>query len=273
MRNEWKVYFLFSEKEQKGMLVLGSILLISALLSFLLPSNHNGELDREVNSSVVTYKLFEFDPNTIDSMKALQLGIPAKQVRTLLNYRRKGGRFYRKEQIANLYGLSPVLAEKLIPFVHINELDRSTNYKYNTNYKHNTNSWELDINEANQEEWARKTNLSKNVIERIIRYKNHLGNFEKVNQIKKVYGLNDTDFQLLRSHLVVNKNKPAKLIANTMDFENWQSLSMFTNKEIGLIMKTRKKNGGRIGWEEIVILCDLTENQAMELKNRILIND
>jgi hypothetical protein len=48
---------------------------------------------------------------------------------------------------------------------------------------------------------------------------------------------------------------------------------LFTNKEIGLIMKTRKGNGGRIGWGEIVILCDLTENQAISLKEKITIND
>lgn len=275
MRNEWKVYFLFSEKEQRGMLVLGCILLFSSLLSLLLPTKPSDH-PNTITPSVAHFIVFEFDPNTIDSGKALQLGIPPKQVHTLLNYRRKGGRFYRKEQLANLYGLSPLLAEKLIPYVRINGLNNRS--VYNNKYKEWTNgsnnfTWVIDINNASEREWMQKTNLSKPTVERIMRYKNYLGNFEKVQQIKKVYGLSEVDYEVLREHMVIGKKKPSKLVANSMSFKNWQSLSLFTNKEIGLIMKTRKGNGGRIGWIEIVILCDLTENQATILKQKITIND
>lgn len=275
MRNEWKVYFLFSEKEQKGMLVLGCILLFSSLLSLFLPSKPNEEANTAPHS-MEQFELFEFDPNTIDSSNALRLGIPAKQVRTLLNYRRKGGRFYKKEQLTKLYGLSPALAEKLVPFVRINESNKSKrfNNKYEVAIRGNTpNTWVIDINEASEKEWLQKTNLSKPIVERIMRYKNYVGNFEKVQQIKKVYGVSETDYEILRSHLVIDKTRRTKLMANTMRFKDWQSLSLFTDKEIGAIIKTRKKNGGSIGWREIVILCDLTENQAISLKDKVMIND
>lgn len=274
MRNEWKVYFLFSEKEQRGMLVLGCILLFSSLLSLLLP-NKPLDTTNTLIPSAAHFRLFEFDPNTIDSNKALLLGIPPKQVRTLLNYRRKGGRFYRKEQLANLYGLSPLLAEKLIPFVSIIESNKRGVYdNYRSSKKNNNNyTWVIDINNASEVEWMQKTSLSKPTVERIIRYKNYLGNFEKVQQIKKVYGLSESDYELLRGHMIVGKTKPAKLIANTMHFKQWATLAMFSNKEIGLILKTRKSNGGRIGWKEVVILCDLTENQAISLKEKVTIND
>lgn len=274
MRNEWKVYFLFSEKEQRGMLVLGCILLFSSLLSLLLPSKPSDNTNT-ISPTVAHFTVFEFDPNTIDSSKALQLGIAPKQVHTLLNYRRKGGRFYRKEQLANIYGLSPLLAEKLIPFVRISASNKRTVYnKYRESTKEGiNNTWSIDINNATEMEWIQKTSLSKPTIERILRYKNYLGNFEKVQQIKKVYGLSEADYEILRGHIFIGKTKPVKLVANTMNFKNWQSLSLFTDKEISLIMKTRKGNGGRIGWREIVILCDLTENQASGLQQKITIND
>ncbi|MFM2439605.1 MAG: hypothetical protein RLZ16_603, partial [Bacteroidota bacterium] len=177
MRNEWKVYFLFSEKEQRGMLVLGCILLFSSLLSLLLPTKPSDNTNT-ISPSVAHFTVFEFDPNTIDSSKALLLGIPPKQVHTLLNYRRKGGRFYRSEQLANLYGLSPLLAEKLIPFVRISESNKRS--IYNNKYKESTTgsnnfTWVIDINNASQTEWIQKTNLSKPIVERIMRYKNYLG--------------------------------------------------------------------------------------------------
>ena len=58
-----------------------------------------------------------------------------------------------------------------------------------------------------------------------------------------------------------------------MNFEKWESLGLFSHKEIALILKARKANGGQIGWKEIVLLCDLTENQAIALKSKIHIND
>lgn len=276
MRNEWKLYFLFSEKEQKGMIALGCILFFSTFISFLLPKKQ-GETEMAASHSIENFKLVPFDPNTIDSMGAIRLGIPPKQVRTLLNYRKKGGRFYKKEQLGKLYGLSSVIVEKLIPYVRITEQASkqiySNNYmKYATKNK-DPNFWKIDINEASEKEWIQKTNLAQPIVHRILRYKNYVGAFENVYQLKKVYGITEQDFQLLRRHLSVGKNTARKFVANTMNFEKWESLGMFTHKEIALILKARKANGGRIGWKEIVILCDLTESQAIDLKSKIYIID
>jgi competence protein ComEA len=118
MINSWEAYFIFSGKERKGIIVLGVILTLSMVITFLVP-NKNGLVGKTSPLTIPTLHLFKFDPNTIDSANAIQLGIPIKQVNTLMHYREKGGRFYKKEDILKLYGLDPVIAHQLIPFIEL----------------------------------------------------------------------------------------------------------------------------------------------------------
>ena len=111
MQHHWKNYFLFSAKEQKGVMVLGVLLLLSISISLLIPKPLLIKKQNKFQKDIV---LFYFDPNSLDSAHAVMLGIPSRQINTLFHYRNKGGRFYQKEDLAKWYGLKPDLLEKLI---------------------------------------------------------------------------------------------------------------------------------------------------------------
>ena len=294
MINSWEAYFIFSEKERKGIIVLGVILTLSIIFTLLVP-HKNDSVGRASPLTIPKLHLFTFDPNTIDSANAIQLGIPIKQVNTLLHYREKGGRFYKKEDILKLYGLDPVIAYQLIPFIELKPTgstskwgryttnDKGNNYKSNEDKKSNNGpwlkmnnravSWTIDVNEADANEWHDKTKLPMNIVHQIINYKNHLGGFTHPLQLKKVYGLADTDFQNLRPHLVVQKNFKPLLNSSNMNFSQWKSLGIFEDQQIFEILKLRKQQNGHISWRELVILFDLPEKQALWLKGRIIISD
>jgi competence protein ComEA len=303
MINSWEAYFIFSGKERKGIIVLGVILTLSMVITFLVP-NKNGLVGKTSPLTIPTLHLFKFDPNTIDSANAIQLGIPIKQVNTLMHYREKGGRFYKKEDILKLYGLDPVIAHQLIPFIELKSTENlskrggryttnekgnnyKSNYDYASRYKSNKESndgpwlkmnnravsWTIDVNEADANEWHDKTKLPMNIVHQIINYKNHLGGFTHPLQLKKVYGLADTDFQNLRPHLLVQKNFKPLLNSSNMNFSQWKSLGIFEDQQIFEILKLRKQQSGHISWRELVILFDLPEKQALWLKGRIIISD
>jgi competence protein ComEA len=303
MINSWEAYFIFSGKERKGIIVLGVILTLSMVITFLVP-NKNGLVGMTSPLTIPTLHLFKFDPNTIDSANAIQLGIPIKQVNTLMHYREKGGRFYKKEDILKLYGLDPVIAHQLIPFIELKSTENlskrggryttnekgnnyKSNYDYASRYKSNKESndgpwlkmnnravsWTIDVNEADANEWHDKTKLPMNIVHQIINYKNHLGGFTHPLQLKKVYGLADTDFQNLRPHLLVQKNFKPLLNSSNMNFSQWKSLGIFEDQQIFEILKLRKQQSGHISWRELVILFDLPEKQALWLKGRIIISD
>jgi len=322
MHSGWKSYFIFSKKEQRGIMVLGIILLSTMLMGILFPrketaitnkskkhyyeKNNAEEINTretntgETNSSPPIGPLFYFDPNTIDSQTAIRLGIPNRQVLTLVRYRNKGGRFYHKEDIAKLYGLRKELIEKLIPYIVIQNIEKSYSkqlpYVYKTlpnshlsngiiakkvyddkkkeEYKEENEQkqWSIDINRADEKLWTAKTKLNPTIIQNIMKYRNYIGGFSNLNQIKKVYGLGEAEYYILKPHLKLGKMNKSKPNANTMSFENWKALGLFQDREIIKILSIRKQNGGHIGWKEIVILFDLTEEQAEMLQNAININ-
>jgi DNA uptake protein ComE-like DNA-binding protein len=288
MINSWEAYFIFSEKERKGIIVLGVILTLSIVFALLVP--HKNDLVRKTKPlASPTLHLFKFDPNTIDSANAIHLGIPLKQVKTLMHFREKGGRFYKKEDLLKLYGLDPLIAHQLIPFIELtsseskwssftNRVTRNnfkSNYSHSYKYKMNNGSasWTIDINEADASEWNDKTKLPMNIVHQIINYKNHLGGFTHPLQLKKVYGLADTTFQNLRPHLLVQKNFKPLLNSSTMNFAQWKSLGIFEDQQLYEILKLRKQQGGQVSWRELVILFDLPEKQALWLKSQIIISD
>jgi DNA uptake protein ComE-like DNA-binding protein len=285
MQSGWKSYFIFSKKEQRGIMVLGIILLGTMLLGILFPRK-----ETSINSTAQQRgPLFYFDPNTMDSITAIRLGIPSRQVITLMRYRNKGGRFYRKEDLAKLYGLKKDLVEKLIPYVVIKNIDRNTAYRKMVDYDYqkfgnriglvkedgnkNLNEWSIDINLADEKQWAAKTKLSPAIIQNIIRYKNYLGGFTNLNQIKKVYGFTEANYYLLKPHLQLGKMNKRKPNASNMSFESWKALGIFQDREIVQILRIRKEKGGHIGWKELVILFDLTEQQAEMLQATIQISE
>ena len=183
--------------------------------------------------------------------------------------------FHEIVEFANLYGISPLLVDKLMPYIKIvgGAFVKNRNEYWNSYNGAPKETWVIDINLADEKEWVQKTGLSKSVISRILNYKNYLGAFEHIGQIKKVYGISDEDYQFIKPHLSLSTVHSILLNANTMNFKKWETLGLFSHKEIGEIIQRRKQNGGRIGWREIVIMCDLTETQANGLKAKVDIKD
>lgn len=274
MVNDWKAYFIFSHKERKGIAVLGFILAASMVGSFIVP--HKKEPSGPISQiNALKVKLFKFDPNSIDSNNAALLGIPGRQIKTLMHYREKGGKFYKKQDILKLYGLEKEIAYRLIPFIEIKFTEATFEHKkYQPgNGKFEKNNWQIDINNATEKEWIIKAKLNSRIAHQIINYKNHLGEFKSIYQINKVYGLSDTLFQLLKSHLIVGKSKSFILNSSTMNFSQWKSLGIFDNHQIAQLLKTRKESRGVLSWKNLVIKFDLTQEQAILLKTKVIIND
>ena len=277
MENSWKAYFIFTKKELKGVFVLGSILFVSVVLGYFFPSQ------KMVQNTSTSFKqsLFYFDPNSIDSAHALLLGMGPRQVATLMHYRIKGGRFYKKQDLFKLYGLSKDIIEKLLPYVVINTQTRPNTFNQHYRYKikidtknraftyDNTNNWKLDINTASEKQWIQLAKFNSSIAGNIIRYRNYLGGFTNLNQLKKVYGLTENEFFRIVPHLKIENINSVMPNANSMNFMKWKSLGLFSDREIFVILKTRKENGGRIGWRQLVHLLDLTENQVILLQKKV----
>ena len=278
----WKKYFYFSTKELKGLLVLGFILLGSVLVSKLFSIK---QIQSGSRQGISKPKLFSFDPNKIDSQSAILLGIPEKQVRSLMHYREKGGRFKNKDDFARLYGLTEEKYQLLRPYIVMADAHSQLYYtskqgnryhqyyKYNNSYDGKEDKGKMNINSINEKEWESLTPLKMELIKKIIAYKNYLGVYKSIYQLNNVYGMNDSTFQLLRTNIYVENKQHELPNANALNFNDWKNLNLFTDRQIWTILKMKRANQGKISWSELVESFDLSEIEAKTLKTKIQLSD
>ncbi len=69
---------------------------------------------------------FTFNPNTVSVDDLCRLGFTMKQAQSIDNYRRKGGRFRRKEDFAKSYVVSDTIYRRLQSYIEIPKTDLNT---------------------------------------------------------------------------------------------------------------------------------------------------
>ncbi len=77
---------------------------------------------KKENNAISELKLnpFTFDPNTITEAELKKMGLREHLIQTLVNYRNKGGRFTRADDLSKIYGIKPDEFALLEPWVQIN---------------------------------------------------------------------------------------------------------------------------------------------------------
>ena len=248
MKRIMKEYFTFSKKERIAEIIL--LCLIAAFLAapyFLEKekqkpiidtalqeqliklqqnntdsvSNNKVEIKND-SSSINKVDFFVFDPNTIDAEGWKKLGLNDRLIATILNYRNKGGKFRTAEDIRKIWGLKKEDADRLIPFVQIQSTtDNYNNYTNNYNYSKNKSSSQkkittpIDINIATAEELMQLPGMNHSLPFRIINYREKLGSFVNLQQIKTAYGMTDSIYQLINPYLKIDLNTIKKININT----------------------------------------------------------
>ena len=81
-------------------------------------SSAGNPLPQEVRGEVPD-GLTPFDPNSADSATLLSVGLRPWQVRNIMRYRARGGRYRQKEDFAQLYGLTLEQYRTLEPYIRI----------------------------------------------------------------------------------------------------------------------------------------------------------
>lgn len=144
----WKDFFYYSRSERRAvyfLLTLIVLLLVAIIfyskrdnVSFELVEN-TAEVDsfwmdlskvkkhpvKEVQNNHFSTSeikdLFEFDPNSADSIELSRLGLSSFAIKNVLKYRAKGGQFKTPASFSKVYGLSPDLFAELEAYIRIPE--------------------------------------------------------------------------------------------------------------------------------------------------------
>jgi len=102
----------------------------------------------------------------------------------------------------------------------------------------------LDINQADSMAWERLPGIGEKLSSRIVRYRERLGGFISMAQLKEVYGISDSLIQALHPHLVLKKDfLPRKLMINEADYGMLRKHPYVTHSMVKILLAFRKQHG------------------------------
>jgi competence ComEA-like helix-hairpin-helix protein len=175
-------------------------------------------------NDIIKGELFYFDPNTITRSEWKRLGLMDKTIKTIENYRSKGGRFYKPEDLQRIYGLHDDEYERLKPYIKIESKTPKTNERFVSPEPKNeiqpSNTYAarysiIDVNIADTAAFISLPGIGSKLATRIVTFREKLGGFYSIEQIGETYGLPDSTFQKTKQYLKLDNPSVKKININT----------------------------------------------------------
>lgn len=192
--------------------------------------------------------LFVFDPNTANEAEWKRLGVRDKTIQTILNYRSKGGKFFKPEDLQRIYGLRPIDYERLKPYVQIasNRNESTAAFtpvaepkKERIDYA----SIAVDINIADTTEWKKLKGIGSGYARRIVNFRSKLGGFVSIEQVKETFGLPDSVYQQIKPQLRFDASSVQQIDLNRASLEELKAHPYIAYAVANAIVQYRKEHG------------------------------
>jgi len=217
-------------------------------------NNYNNYYEpSEKNYRNVTSEMFYFDPNTASAGEWKKLGVKDKTIATIQKYISKGGHFYKAEDIKKIWGIRPDLQERLIPYVRIENPQKQfskdyTNYSDNKTYDNNhaykkPEIQNVEINFSDTTALIALPGIGSKLAQRIITFRDKLGGFYSVDQVKETYGLPDSTFQKIKSKLILSNTSVKKININSASLDEMKSHPYLRYNLANAIIQYRTQHG------------------------------
>lgn len=223
-------------------------------------SGENYARDRAADeyNNGVRAELFNFDPNTLDAAGWKRLGIREKTIATILKYRDKGGQFRKPEDLQRIYGLPAAQYAQLRPYILITgttaTLPPGQQQHKDLAEKPLTTSGapvEVEINTADSDLFERLPGIGPTLAMRIIRFREKLGGFYSIEQVKETFGLADSVFQKIRRYLRNESGELRKVDLNKAGMEELKAHPYVRYKIASVIVQYRNQHGPFVSVEDL----------------------
>lgn len=299
-------YFGFSKTETNGFIVLVPLMILMLFLPGIYVSLFSKEYDpyeedmammdslmtawnevvviKKVSSEIElppVVSLRPFDPNRVDIDEMRSLGIPAFLSRRIDNYRQKGGKFRRKNDLARIYDFPDSLYDVLKEYIELpDRLVKKKGFvsKYENNKRDTTRSkssiknkdspialW-IDLSNVDTMELRELRGIGPSFSRRIVKYRTLLGGFSNKQQLGEVYGLSDSLYRSLSDQIYVSQPDSVNQIAiNIANFKALQSHPYISYKAAREILNMRSKRGKFRSLSDLMVVKELDSAQVLRL--------
>ena len=130
----------------------------------------------------------------------------------------------------------------------------------------------LNINEASRQDFSLLPGIGEKTSYRIVKYREELGGFKVIGQMKRVKGIGDAVFNKIREHLATTGKSDLKVLMdiNTATTPALLSLPGISEKDANAVIEYRKKNKGFKKIGEIK-LAGIGKGKFEEIKDLITV--
>jgi DNA uptake protein ComE-like DNA-binding protein len=256
---------------------------------------------RNASPSREIYHLHDFDPNTADSLTLRGLGLKPFIAKNIVKYRNKGGKFRKPEDFSKLYGMDAQKFEELRPYIKI--ASREDSYRPASspkpekqgNFQQQTAEMptpktspaspppderpagnerpfkyppgtQVDIAKADTTELKKIPRIGSAFAGRIVKYRQLLGGYHCVEQIREIYGMTPELYRDISPWLTVSEGHINRLSANTLSVEKLKSHPYINFYQAKAIVDLKRKSGKLQAMDSLSLLEEFSEADFHRLK-------
>jgi len=174
-----------------------------------------------VNRSVAENMLhpFNFNPNNLPAEKWKEMGLSDKQIKIIKNFEAKGGKFFKKEDLKKIYGITESDYTVLEPYISIPDKNKAFDKKEKVIYINDKNTEIIELNSADTTDLKKLKGIGYWYAKKILVWRNKLGGFYKKEQLMEVNGMDSSRYAGFISYVSVNSFLITTININTASFE------------------------------------------------------
>ena len=211
---------------------------------------------------------FPFNPNTLTEEEWRQMGLTDRQVRNIMNYQAKGGKFYSKSDLAKLYTITEEDFDQLEPFIVLPEVSRNTSGGKPSAKKQENQAVEelpkpakkeipvVDLNTVDSTTLVDLPQIGGYTASRIIAFREKLGGFIDKEQLRDVKGMDDARFAAIAPYINIGEAELRKIDVNRADFKTLVGHPYLNYEQVKRIFNQREKRGMIKNWAQLQSLIE-----------------
>ena len=203
------------------------------------------------DKALVAGKPFPFNPNTISDDGWKQLGLNRGQIKSIRTFLQKGGSFKVKKDFAKMFVISAEEYERLSPFITLPE---ETTYASSQSHSFQQNdffpkqnlkdaSLILEINSADSFDFRKLKGIGPYLSRKIINYREKLGGFYSVEQLKEVYHMDPLRIDSLRFQMLTDTSLIQRIHINRIEVAELMGHPYLSKQQARALIAYRDQHG------------------------------
>jgi DNA uptake protein ComE-like DNA-binding protein len=214
-------------------------------------------------------KIYPFNPNFITDYKGYKLGMSVLEIDRLLAFRKENKYVNSPKEFQTVTKVSDSLLNAISPhFKFPDWVNKKKEYKEYKNYPNTAFAKKekmviIDINKASQEDLIKIFGIGEAISLRILKFKESLGGFVSMEQMKDVWGLSPEVIENLNLHFKVMALPNVKKIdINNASIKELSQFPYFNYQLARQIVTFRSMNGDIKNSEDLTKIKGLSIDKA-----------